>query len=190
MNELKKDGIEGKTFLEIGCGPCPIGQKLANLGAKKIYGLDISSEMIETSRKSLTALGMIDKFELVCADIFDESFELPEKVDGVIISYVLTTFINNYDMLVQIIKQSKKWVKQGGYLHITDFSYVHQPKELFDLFGMYTATKYGGAPPDFEYFHFFIDKAPFDAFEIFQIPSHLMMKAGIDAGFTECDFKL
>lgn len=74
------------------------------MGAKKIYGLDISSEMIETARKNLTSLGMIDKFELVCADIFDETFQLPEKVDGVIISYVLSTFINNYDMLVKIIK--------------------------------------------------------------------------------------
>ena len=74
INELSKEGIEGKTFLEVGCGPCPIGQRLAKLGAKKIYGLDISSEMIENSRKNLTALGLIDKFELVCADIFDESF--------------------------------------------------------------------------------------------------------------------
>jgi hypothetical protein len=23
--ELEKEGIEGKTFLEVGCGPCPIG---------------------------------------------------------------------------------------------------------------------------------------------------------------------
>lgn len=90
--------------MEVGCGPCPIGQKLATLGAKKIYGLDISSEMIETSKKNLTELGIIDKFDLVCADIFDETFELAEKVDGVIISYVLTTFINNYEMLVKIIK--------------------------------------------------------------------------------------
>ena len=90
--------------MEVGCGPCPIGQKLAKLGAKKIYGLDISSIMIETSRKNLTQMGLIDKFELVCADIFDENFKLPENVDGVIISYVLTTFINNYESLVKIIK--------------------------------------------------------------------------------------
>ena len=25
INELEKEGIEGKTFLEVGCGPCPIG---------------------------------------------------------------------------------------------------------------------------------------------------------------------
>ena len=42
INELEKEGIEGKTFMEVGCGPCPIGQRLAKRGAKKIYGLDIS----------------------------------------------------------------------------------------------------------------------------------------------------
>ena len=25
FSELEKEGIEGKTFLEVGCGPCPIG---------------------------------------------------------------------------------------------------------------------------------------------------------------------
>jgi len=26
LNEIKKEGdIQGKTFLEVGCGPCPIG---------------------------------------------------------------------------------------------------------------------------------------------------------------------
>ena len=72
--EMEKEGIEGKTFLEVGCGPCPIGQQLAKKGAKKIYGLDISSEMIEAARKHLTDLKIIDKFELVCFDIFDENF--------------------------------------------------------------------------------------------------------------------
>ena len=50
-----ENGIEGKTFLEVGCGPCPLGQRLAKKGAKKIYGLDISPEMIEDTRKILTA---------------------------------------------------------------------------------------------------------------------------------------
>jgi ubiquinone/menaquinone biosynthesis C-methylase UbiE len=71
INELSKEEIKGKTFMEVGCGPCPQGQKLATLGAKKIYGLDISSEMIENARAHLTNLGVIDKFELICADIFD-----------------------------------------------------------------------------------------------------------------------
>ena len=99
FKELELEGVEGKTFLEVGCGPCPIGQRLAKMGAKKIVGLDISSELIECARKNLTELGIIDKFELVVADIFDQSFQLPEKVDCVVLSYTLTTFINNFEML-------------------------------------------------------------------------------------------
>ena len=26
FSELEKEGVEGKTFLEVGCGPCPIGK--------------------------------------------------------------------------------------------------------------------------------------------------------------------
>ena len=55
--------------------------------------------MIEAARKELTKLEMMDKFELIVADIFDENFKLPEQVDCVVLSYTLTTFINNYDML-------------------------------------------------------------------------------------------
>lgn len=54
INELQKEGIEGKTFLEVGCGPCPIGERLAKLGAKKIIWLDISSEMIKNTKEDLT----------------------------------------------------------------------------------------------------------------------------------------
>ena len=79
FQELINEGIEGKTYLEVGCGACPIGRKLAARGAKKIYGLDISEGMLEAGRKELTQLGIIDKFELICADIFDtEKFILPE----------------------------------------------------------------------------------------------------------------
>ena len=104
INELKSEGVEGKTFLEVGCGPCPIGQKLAGLGAKKIFGLDISIEMIEAARKHLTDMNIIDKFDLVCSDIFDENFKLAEKVDCVVLSYTITTFINSMGMLEKLLE--------------------------------------------------------------------------------------
>ena len=25
FEQLEKEGVEGKTFLEVGCGPCPVG---------------------------------------------------------------------------------------------------------------------------------------------------------------------
>ena len=97
--ELEKEGVEGKTFLEVGCGPCPIGRRLAKQGVKKVYGLDISAEMIECAKRDLESKGLMDKFELLVADIFDEKFTLPEKVDCVVLSYTLTTFINKYEQL-------------------------------------------------------------------------------------------
>ena len=159
FQELVNEGIEGKTFLEVGCGPCPIGRKLAAKGAKKIYGLDISEGMLEAGRKELTELGIIDKFELICADIFDtEKFKLPEQVDCVVISYAFTTFINNFDMLKKLLQQCKKQTKEDvGCCLIADFSYVKMPMDNFWA-GMYTTTEEDNTPPgDFETFNFIID---------------------------------
>ena len=80
--------------------------------------------MIDGATKHLTELGIAEKFELFCADMFDDSFELPEKVDGVICSYVLTTFLTNYEDLKKLLKQCRKCVKDDGFLFITDFSWV------------------------------------------------------------------
>ena len=190
FNELKKDGIEGKTFLEVGCGPCPIGRQLANQGAKKIYGLDISSEMIENAKKSLTALGIIDKFELVCADIFDKEFALPEKVDCVVLSYTVSTFINKFEMLQEIIQQVKNQLKPDGQIFITEFSYVDQPCENF-FYGMYTKKVVEGQEPKpFEPFHFIIDREPDSPYTIFNIPAHVMMHAGMANGFSKIEYML
>ena len=49
--------------------------------------------MIEVSKNSLTEMGLIDKFELVCADILDENFILDEKVDCVVLSYTISAFV-------------------------------------------------------------------------------------------------
>ena len=189
INEIEKEGIEGKTFLEVGCGPCPIGQKLAVKGAKKIYGLDISQEMIDDAGKHLTSMGIAEKFELVCADIFDKSFRLPEKVDCVVCSYTITTFINNFDMLASIIEQCSKQIKPDGFLFITEFSWVDQPKDDW-FFGMYTSSITGGCPKEFDTFQFHIETAPDDHFDIFHIPAHLMFKAGLMAGFKKMDWVL
>jgi ubiquinone/menaquinone biosynthesis C-methylase UbiE len=138
INELEKDGIEGKTFVEIGCGPCPMGQRLVQRGAKKVYGVDISSEMIEIARTMLTEKGMIDKFELIVADILDDSFKLPEKVDCIVMSYAISAFINEYENLKKLLDQCKKCIKDNGMIFICEFSYVDQPKNDF-AHEMYTA---------------------------------------------------
>jgi hypothetical protein len=108
--------------------------------------------MIESAKKNLTQMGIIDKFELIVADIFDQAFQLPEKVDCVVLSYTLTTFINNYEMLASILSQCKKQTKDDGFMFITDFSWVdmcYKPDEKFWA-GMTVKTK--ECPKEFEPF--------------------------------------
>ena len=142
--------------------------------------------MIESARKNLTDLGLIDKFELVVADIFDPSFKLPEKVDCVVLSYTISTFINNYEMLASILSQSAKQVKDGGYMFIADFCWVDMQGTDFWA-GMYTKHKGDAPPKEFETFEFYIDKAPEQPYEIFHIPPYLMFKAGYEAGFSQIE---
>ena len=159
-------------------------------GAKKVVALDISSEMIENARKDLTEKGIIDKFELVCADILDDTFQLQEPVDCIVCSYTITTFINTHDMLTKILAQCKKNIKPDGMVFITDFSYVEQPCNNF-VHEMYTATVVPDQKPKlFEPFHFFTDMAPEHPYEIFHIPANVMFQAAIEVGFKQATWQL
>ena len=51
----------------------------------------------------MTELNIIEKFELVCADIFRDDFALSEKVDCVVLSYTISTFVNNYATLKKLL---------------------------------------------------------------------------------------
>lgn len=114
--------------------------------------------MIEAARKNLTEMGIMDKFELVCSDIFDEKFALPEKVDCVVLSFAITAFINNYEMLAKILSQCSKQVKPDGYMLVADFGFVSMPKDNWWA-GMYTTTDNmgeDGKHKEFEPFKFII----------------------------------
>ena len=161
------------------------------MGAEKIYGLDISQEMIDQAQKELTELNLIDSFDLICHDIFDETFQLADKVDCVVLSYTLSTFICNMEMLVKMLTRCKSMIKDDGCVFVADFSWVVQPCDDW-FFGMYTKTITPNGPPpkEFEPFHFQFDKDPEHPYEIFEIPSHLMYQAALQAGFGQIDTKL
>jgi hypothetical protein len=55
--------------------------------------------------------------------------------------------------------------------------------------GMYTKYVKDGPPKEFEIFNFFIDSAPNHAFEIFNIPSDLIFRGALDAGFDQLLYK-
>ena len=145
--------------------------------------------MIEEARKDLTELGMIDKFELVCADIFDEKFALQEKVDVVVICYTLCTFINSYDMLAKILEQCCKYTKNDGFMLVTDFCHMEIPQSLFPEIGFWISCNQE-KPDKFDTFRFHIEENDKGAsYEIFNIPSYVMFQAGKQAGFNSIELK-
>lgn len=73
---------EGKSFLDVGCGPGHYGLALAQRGAKEILGLDFAPAMIELARAKARAADL----EKVCRSEVRDFFQLEdtEVFDSVI----------------------------------------------------------------------------------------------------------
>lgn len=61
--------IEGKTVLDVGCGPGVYSIALAKKGAAKVTGVDFSANMIGIAKSRATASGQSDRCEFIVADI-------------------------------------------------------------------------------------------------------------------------
>jgi 2-polyprenyl-3-methyl-5-hydroxy-6-metoxy-1,4-benzoquinol methylase len=74
--------IEGKTVLDIGCGPGHYGAMLARMGAARVVGIDFSGEMIRLAEASARRASVEKKCQFVQADFLNWRTE--EKFDYVI----------------------------------------------------------------------------------------------------------
>lgn len=71
--------IEGRTMLDIGCGPGLYCIELARIGASKVVGIDFAPNMIELAKKFAQEFGVHDKCEFIVADFLE--YEFTEKYD-------------------------------------------------------------------------------------------------------------
>jgi SAM-dependent methyltransferase len=62
------DPIEGRSVLDIGCGPGHYCIALARKGAGRVVGLDFAPGMIDLARANAREAGVEDICEFVCAD--------------------------------------------------------------------------------------------------------------------------
>jgi S-adenosylmethionine-diacylgycerolhomoserine-N-methlytransferase len=112
------DISEGQSLLEVGCGT---GRNLAVVAnhypLTRLFGLDISSEMLATARGKLAGLPNemmlreLDASRYVAVDFDEPGF------DRIMISYALS-MIPDWE---QTIAASLAALKPGGSLHIADF---------------------------------------------------------------------
>lgn len=65
------DPIEGRTALDIGCGPGHYAIALARRGAARVVGIDFAGEMIRIAREKAAGAGVSQACEFIVGDIFD-----------------------------------------------------------------------------------------------------------------------
>lgn len=107
-----------QSLLEVGCGT---GRNLAVVArhypGARLFGLDISSEMLETARAKLDGLaGDITLRELDASRFLAADFDEP-GFDRIMISYALS-MIPDWE---HAVAASLAALKPGGSLHIADF---------------------------------------------------------------------
>ncbi|MCA9381915.1 class I SAM-dependent methyltransferase [Candidatus Dojkabacteria bacterium] len=100
--------IKGKTFLEIGCGSGRSIKYLTKKGAKKVYGLDISSEQIKEATKHNKK-----EIELGEVELIQGSMEKKLKIEPV--DYVYSVYAIGWTPEPEkTLKNIYSYLKPGG----------------------------------------------------------------------------
>jgi demethylmenaquinone methyltransferase/2-methoxy-6-polyprenyl-1,4-benzoquinol methylase len=112
---------EGETVLEVGFGT---GHGLQHIAAsigetRKVYGIDISSGMLEVSKKRLEKAGLLDRVELHVGDAVEMPFE-DETFDAVFSSFTLELF--DTPELPRVLQEIKRVLKPRGRCGIVSLS--------------------------------------------------------------------
>jgi S-adenosylmethionine-diacylgycerolhomoserine-N-methlytransferase len=109
---------EGGSLLEVGCGT---GRNMAlahkRFPTAKLYGLDISQEMLISARKTFATKATIPDFRVADATAFTPREFATTGFDRILISYALS-MIPDWERAVDAAIAA---LNPGGELHIVDF---------------------------------------------------------------------
>jgi len=126
--------VEGGTVLEIGFGTGYCLKLIAELVGQtgKVYGIDISSGMIEIAKRKLEKAGLVNRVELCCGDAVYLPFN-DNTFDVVFISFTLEVF--DTPEIPKVLEQIKKVLKPGGKLGVVSISKVNGEPIFLRFYG-------------------------------------------------------
>jgi len=112
---------EGETVLEIGFGTGHCLKRIAESVGQtgKVYGIDISSSMMEITKKRLEKAGLAERAELYCGDAASLPFD-DNTFDAVFMSFTLELF--DTPEIPEVLEQIKRVLKPGGRLGVASMS--------------------------------------------------------------------
>lgn len=115
------DARPGMHVLEIGCGTARnIIQTARRYAGTRVYGFDISAEMLKTAGAAVARAGLHDRIRLAEADAttFDgHALFGVEAFDRIFVSYSLSMIPGWQSVIARAVSQ----LGEGGSLHIVDF---------------------------------------------------------------------
>ncbi len=123
----------GEIVLEIGFGTGHCLKKMAELVGEggKVYGIDISSGMLEVSKKRLKKAGILDRVELYCGDALEMPYE-GNKFDSVFMSFTLELF--DTPEIPKILGEIKRILKPRGKFGVISMSKEDERTTLLKLY--------------------------------------------------------
>jgi len=119
LNQL--DVKEGETVLEIGFGTGHCLEEIAKRVGEngKAYGIDISSRMLDITRKRMEKKRLADTVELYCGDAMSMPYE-DNMFDVVFMSFTLELF--DTPEIPAVLKEIKRVLKPKGGLGVVSMS--------------------------------------------------------------------
>ena len=112
---------KGETVLEIGFGTGHCLKRIAeSVGPKgKTYGIDISTGMMEITKKRLEKAGLEDRVKLLCGDAASLPFD-DSTFNAVFMSFTLELF--DTPEIPKVLEQIKRVLKPDGRLAVVSIS--------------------------------------------------------------------
>ena len=123
----------GETVLEIGFGTGHCLKQIAEAVGEngEVYGIDISSGMLEVTKKRLEKASLIDRVELYCGDALKMPYG-DNKFDAVFMSFTLELF--DTPEIPKVLSEIKRVLKPKGRLGVVSMSKENGESILLKLY--------------------------------------------------------
>jgi len=99
--------LKGKDVLDFGCGTGEMATQIAFLGAHRVYALDVTPELLDSTRRRAELDGVAERIQTLCGMVQDVE---PRPVDVIVAFAVL----HHCFPLETVMPGLLRWLKPGG----------------------------------------------------------------------------
>ena len=111
--------IQGRSVIDIGCGPGHYSIALARAGAAKVIGLDFAPGMLKIARERAASCGVADRCRFALDDFL--TYPVPEKFDYAIVMGLMDYIRDPRVVIERVLQITRRraffsFPKAGGFL--------------------------------------------------------------------------